>query len=141
MIEICGVPFGGQSVPVLAGPCSVESEEQLRTIASSLSEIRVPFLRGGLFKLRTNPKSFQGLGEAGFEIAKSISEHFKMPFTTEITDIRQIEKLYDVASIFQVGTRNMYNYDLLKELGKSKKPVLLKRAFSCLLYTSDAADD
>lgn len=130
MIEICGVPFGGQSVPVIAGPCSVESEAQLTQIASSLHELDVPFLRGGLFKLRTNPESFQGLGESGFEIAQTVSTKFNMPFTTEITDIRQIEKLHDVASVFQVGTRNMYNYDLLKELGKASKPVLLKRAFS-----------
>jgi len=130
MLEICGVPFGGQSVPIIAGPCSVESESQLEAIAAALHEMDIPFLRGGLYKLRTNPDSFQGLGEDGFSIAKKISEKFNMPFTTEITDIRQIEKLHEVASIFQVGTRNMYNYDLLKELGKSPKPVLLKRAFS-----------
>jgi len=130
MIEICGVPFGGQSVPIIAGPCSVESEDQLMTIASALSDLNVPFLRGGLYKLRTNPESFQGLGEEGFEIARKVSQHFKMPFATEVTDVRQIEKLQDVTSIFQVGTRNMYNYDLLKELGKAGKPVLLKRAFS-----------
>lgn len=130
MLEICGVPFGGQTVPIIAGPCSVESETQLETIAAALHELDVPFLRGGLYKLRTNPESFQGLGEEGFSIAKRVSDKFNMPFTTEITDIRQIEKLHDVASIFQVGTRNMYNYDLLKELGKASKPVLLKRAFS-----------
>jgi len=130
MLEICGVPFGGQSVPLIAGPCSVESEEQLEQIASDLHKLDVPFLRGGLYKLRTKPDSFQGLGEEGFSIAKKVSDKFHMPFTTEVTDIRQIEKLYEVASIFQVGTRNMYNYDLLKELGKSSKPVLLKRAFS-----------
>jgi len=130
MIEICGVPFGGQSVPVIAGPCSVESEEQLNQIAADLHELKTPFLRGGLYKLRTNPESFQGLGESGFAIAQKVSKKFNMPFTTEVTDIRQIEKLHDVAAVFQVGTRNMYNYDLLKELGKTSTPVLLKRAFS-----------
>lgn len=130
MLDICGVPFGGQSVPVIAGPCSIESEEQFDRIASSLSSLKVPFLRGGVYKLRSHPDSFQGLGEKGFEIAQKISKKFDMPFATEVTDPRQIEKLHDIASVFQVGTRNMYNYDLLKELGKTSKPVLLKRAFS-----------
>lgn len=130
MLDICGVPFGGQSVPIIAGPCSIESEQQFDEIAESLSALNVSFLRGGIYKLRSHPDSFQGLGEEAFTIAQKISKKFGMPFATEITDPRQVEKLHEVASIFQVGTRNMYNYDLLKELGKTSKPVLLKRAFS-----------
>lgn len=130
MVEILGALFGSDQVPVIAGPCSIESKEQFSRIASQLSEFKVPFLRGGLYKLRTQKDSFQGLGEEGYEIAKEISNKFAMPFVTEVTDPRQIEGLSDIASIYQVGTRNMYNYDLLKELGQQSKPVLLKRAFS-----------
>lgn len=130
MVNVQGVPFGGKSVPIIAGPCSVESETQLLEISQELSKLPVSFLRGGLYKLRTNPESFQGLGKKAYPIAKKASEASGLPFTTEVTDPRQIEELEDVTSIFQVGTRNMYNYDLLKELGKSSKPVLLKRAFS-----------
>lgn len=130
MLNIQGVPFGGIDVPIIAGPCSVESEAQLSEISTKLMKLPVSFLRGGIYKLRTNPKSFQGLGKDAYPIVKKVSEASNLPFTTEVTDPRQIEELEEVTSIFQVGTRNMYNYDLLKELGKSSKPVLLKRAFS-----------
>ena len=130
MVEILEALFGGDQVPVIAGPCSIESEEQFSRIASQLHELKVPFLRGGLYKLRSQKDSFQGLGEEGYSIAKRVSEKFKTPFVTEVTDPRQIEALSEITSIYQVGTRNMYNYDLLKELGQQDKPVLLKRAFS-----------
>lgn len=130
MLKILDVPFGGPEVPIIAGPCSLESKEQFLGIAKELKELKVAFLRGGLYKLRTKAGSFQGLGEAGYPLAKEVCEETRLPFTTEVTDPRQIEKLFEVTSMFQVGTRNMYNYELLKELGQTSKPVLLKRAFS-----------
>lgn len=130
MLNILGVPFGGPQVPVIAGPCSIESQEQFSEIAWSLKDLKVAFLRGGLYKLRTSPDSFQGLGKKAYPIAKKVCEEVQLPFTTEVTDPRQVEELFEITSVFQVGTRNMYNYDLLKELGQTSKPVLLKRAFS-----------
>lgn len=130
MVNIQGVPFGGNSVPIIAGPCSIESKEQFLGLADELKNMKVSFLRGGIYKLRTNPESFQGLGRDAYPIAKEVSDATGLPFTSEVTDPRQIEELYEITSMFQVGTRNMYNYDLLKELGKTSKPVLLKRAFS-----------
>lgn len=130
MIDISGVPFGGQTVPIIAGPCSIESRDQFLRISEKISNLDVSLLRGGLHKLRTHKDSFQGLGEKAYPIAKEGAQKTGLPFVSEVTDPRQIEKLFEIASVFQVGTRNMYNYDLLKELGKTSKPVLLKRAFS-----------
>ncbi len=130
MVNILGVPFGGNSVPIIAGPCSIESKEQILGLAKELKKMRVAFLRGGLHKLRTSPNSFQGLGKKAYTIVKEVSDKTALPFICEVTDPRQIEELDKITSIFQVGTRNMYNYSLLKELGKTSKPILLKRAFS-----------
>ena len=87
-------------------------------------------LRGGLFKMRTRPESFQGLGSEAFSIAKQVKQEVQLPFVSEITDPRQMSDMYDVVDMFQVGSRNMHNYSLLKELGQQNKPVLLKRSFS-----------
>jgi 3-deoxy-7-phosphoheptulonate synthase len=130
MIQVGGVSFGGKEVPIIAGPCSIESQAQFTEIAKELKSMGVPLLRGGLYKLRTSVESFQGLGKEGYELVKQVSKEFDLPFVTEVTDPRQIEELLPFTSAFQVGTRNMYNYDLLKELGKTQTPVLLKRAFS-----------
>lgn len=130
MIQIGDVSFGGKDVPIIAGPCSIESESQFTEIAEELKGMGVPLLRGGLYKLRSKAESFQGLGQEGFTLVSKVSKELQLPFVTEITDPRQIEGLLPIAQAFQVGTRNMYNYDLLKELGKMKTPVLLKRAFS-----------
>jgi len=130
MIQIGDVSFGGKEVPVIAGPCSIESESQFTEIAHELKNMGVPLLRGGLYKLRTKPDSFQGLGESGYSLVEKVTKELNFPFVTEVTDPRQIEGLLPFTKAFQVGTRNMYNYDLLKELGKLKTPVLLKRAFS-----------
>ena len=130
MIQVRGVPFGGNEVPIIAGPCSIESETQFTEIAKELKDMGIPLLRGGLYKLRTNTNSFQGLGKKGYALVKRVSKEFDLPFITEITDPRKIEELLPFTDAFQIGTRNMYNYDLLKELGKQKIPVLLKRAFS-----------
>lgn len=118
---------------IIAGPCSVESQEQFFTIAQELKKIGVKTLRGGLFKLRTRPNSFQGHGQVAYPWAIEVKKHLEMGFVSEVTDPRQIDKMSEVVDCFQVGARNMYNYDLLKELGKQKKPVLLKRAFSATI--------
>jgi 3-deoxy-7-phosphoheptulonate synthase len=116
---------------LIAGPCAVESENQLRAILES--ENRPKFIRGGIHKMRTNAKSFQGMGEEGLEIVRKLKKEQHFDFITEVTDIRQVETLMPVTSVFQVGARNMYNYELLKELSRYGKPVILKRAFSATI--------
>lgn len=115
---------------VIAGPCSVENHDQFLKTARAVKSAGASLLRGGLYKLRSNPNSFQGLGSEGFGFAREVCQHVKMPFVSEIIDPRHVEIMHDHVEVFQVGTRNMYNYALLKELGKTRKPVLLKRAFS-----------
>ena len=116
---------------LIAGPCSVESEAQLRTILSN--ENRPRLIRGGIHKMRTNAKSFQGMGDEGIEIVKKLKKEIPFDFVTEVTDARQIEALLPVTSVFQVGARNMYNYELLKELSRYGRPVILKRGFSATI--------
>lgn len=123
----------GRELQIVAGPCSIESPEQFFRIAESLKKIGVKTLRGGLFKLRTRPNTFQGHGAIAYPWALEVKKHLNMGFISEITDPRQIDQMSDVVDCFQVGARNMYNYDLLKELGKQKLPVLLKRAFSATI--------
>ncbi len=118
---------------VIAGPCSIENHEQLKQIGEQVKSEGANLLRGGMFKLRTDPDSFQGLGENAFSIAKRVKSEISMPFVSEVTDPRQIGDMIDVVDVFQVGSRNMHNYALLKELGMVKKPVLLKRGFSGLV--------
>ena len=118
---------------IIAGPCSIESPEQFFKVAEQLKNIGVKTLRGGLYKLRTRPTAFQGHGQVAYPWAIEVKKHLNMGFASEITDPRQIEEMSDVVDCFQVGARNMYNYDLLKELGKQKIPVLLKRAFSATI--------
>jgi 3-deoxy-7-phosphoheptulonate synthase len=116
---------------LIAGPCAVESEGQMRQILSN--ENRPRLIRGGIHKMRTSSKSFQGLGDEGLDLVKNLKKEIPFDFVTEVTDARQIETLNEVTSIFQVGARNMYNYELLKELSKFGKPVILKRAFSATI--------
>ena len=127
IIEVNGIKIGkGQPLVFLAGPCTVESKEQANRIHDQLLPLGVQFFRGGAFKPRTSPYSFQGLGYEGLEILKNL----KMPTISEITAIEQIPAFLDSVDIIQVGARNMSNYELLKALGKINKPVLLKRGFS-----------
>lgn len=114
----------------IAGPCSVESEEQIISIAQELKKIGVDYLRGGAFKPRTNPDSFQGLGDTGIEYLIKAKQITGLPIITELMSIEQVRKYIDKIDIVQIGSRNMYNYELLKELGKYSKPVLLKRGLS-----------
>ncbi|HXH75161.1 MAG TPA: 3-deoxy-7-phosphoheptulonate synthase [Bacteriovoracaceae bacterium] len=125
------VTFRPHELFLIAGPCAVESENQMRQILTN--ENRPTLIRGGIHKMRTSSKSFQGMGDEGLEIVKKIKKDIPFDFVTEVTDARQIETLFPMTSIFQVGARNMYNYELLKELSRYGKPVILKRAFSATI--------
>ena len=125
------INFRPSELFLIAGPCAVESEDQLRRILTN--ENRPTIIRGGIHKMRTNSKSFQGLGNEGLDIIRKLKNEIPFDFVTEVTDPRQIESLSQVTSIFQVGSRNMYNYELLKELSLQGKPVILKRAFSATI--------
>ena len=122
--------FGDGSMVVIAGPCSIESPDVLRETAYAVRAAGSCFLRGGIYKMRTSPGAFQGLGPSAFQFVNEIKSEVGMPLVSEVTDPRQIEQLNASVEMFQVGSRNMYNYELLKELGQLKKPVLLKRAFA-----------
>jgi len=121
--------IGGGSFAVIAGPCSVESREQLVSVAESVKKAGAAFLRGGAFKPRTSPYSFQGMGCEGIDLLVEAKKETGLPIVTELMEISQIELFEDVDMI-QVGARNMQNFNLLKELGKSKKPILLKRGMA-----------
>lgn len=121
--------IGGGNLTLIAGPCSVETEEQIIKIAKSVKASGANLLRGGAFKPRTSPYSFQGLGEEGLRLLSLAKKETGLPIVTEIMEISQLEYFDDV-DIIQVGTRNMQNYNLLKELGAQKKPVLLKRGMN-----------
>jgi 3-deoxy-7-phosphoheptulonate synthase len=117
----------------MAGPCAVESREQLLTAAEQVSAAGATILRGGAFKPRTSPYSFQGLGEEGLKILAEARERFGLKIVTEVMDIRTLPIVAEYADIVQLGTRNMQNFDLLKELGRINKPVLLKRGLSATI--------
>lgn len=130
VIEVRGVRIGGGHLGMIAGPCAIESEELLVEIAESSRASGANILRGGAFKPRTSPYTFQGMGEDGLKILKSVGEQFGMPTVTEVMDPRQVEIVDRYADIFQIGARNMQNFDLLKEIGRTRRPVLLKRGLS-----------
>jgi 3-deoxy-7-phosphoheptulonate synthase len=129
-IEIEGKYFGVGHPFVIAGPCAIETEEQLEEVASLLSKLGVPFLRGGAFKPRTSPYSFQGLGKVGLKLMHEAAKRHQLLTVSEVMNPGLIEELYPFVDLFQVGSRNMQNFCLLKELGKIDKPVLLKRGFA-----------
>ncbi len=132
-VNIGRTRIGPQSFAWIAGPCSVESADQLNQTADAVVSAGAHVLRAGVFKMRTSPKSFQGLGEAGIELLSATAKRVGRPVVSEVSDPRHIEKLGPIVDMFQVGTRNMFNYALLKELGTQPKPVLLKRGFSAML--------
>ncbi len=130
IIKIKDVIIGGNEVSVIAGPCSVESEEQIMIIAELVKKSGVKILRGGAFKPRSSPYSFQGLGEEGLKLLRKAADEFGLLVITEVLENSKIDLIYKYTDIFQVGARNMQNYSLLKELGSAKKPVMLKRGLS-----------
>lgn len=133
IIKVGSELIGGKKLAIIAGPCSVESLDQILSIAEDVKEAGANFLRGGAFKPRTSPYSFQGLGEEGLELLKIAREKTCLPFVTEIMAPELIGKFVEDVDIIQVGARNMQNYELLKELGRIKKPVLLKRGISATI--------
>ena len=133
VIEVNGVKFGGEHTGIIAGPCTIESEEQMDAVAKKLSSYGVKILRGGAFKPRTSPYAFQGLGEEGLQIIRRVADKYKMAVTSEVMEISQIPLFEKYVDILQVGARNMQNFNLLKELGHVKKPVMLKRGLSATI--------
>ena len=130
VIKVKGVEIGGDNLTVMAGPCAVESEEQLFETAEIVKKMGAHILRGGAFKPRTSPYSFQGLGEKGLEILARAGEKFNLPIVTEATSPEIADLVAQYADIIQIGARNMQNFELLKKVGFLKKPVLLKRGLS-----------
>jgi 3-deoxy-7-phosphoheptulonate synthase len=130
IVRVGNVHIGGEEVVVAAGPCSVESREQVQIIAAAVKASGAKILRGGAFKPRTSPYSFQGLGERGLQYLREAGETLGLPVITEVVDVSQISMVREYADIFQVGARNMQNFMLLGELGRERKPVMLKRGMS-----------
>jgi 3-deoxy-7-phosphoheptulonate synthase len=130
VIEVRGVRVGGGSFAVVAGPCAVESRDQLFRVAEAVQQAGAHALRGDAFKPRTSPYDFQGLGEKGLELLAEARDEFDMPFVAEVLDPRDVELVSSYADILRVGTRNMGNFALLTEVGRQSRPVLLKRGFT-----------
>lgn len=130
VINVDGINVGGKKIVVMAGPCSVESRELLLYIAKAVKKSGAAILRGGAFKPRTSPYSFQGLGEEGLKYLKEAKAKTGLPVITEIMDIRDLPLVEKYADVLQIGARNMQNFNLLKEIGLTKKPVMLKRGMS-----------
>lgn len=127
------VAFGARQLVIIGGPCAVENRIQMELVAQQLQHAPVQALRGGVFKPRTSPYSFQGLGVEGLEILSEVRSRYNLPVITEVMTIDQIETLATHADMLQVGSRNMQNFDLLKALGQVKKPVLLKRGLAATI--------
>jgi 3-deoxy-7-phosphoheptulonate synthase len=134
VIDVAGVPIGGKTVQVIAGPCSVETGPQMEEAAAGVKAGGARLMRGGAFKPRTSPYTFQGKGVEGLELLRSAADAHDLPIVTELMDARMLETFlqYDV-DVIQIGTRNMQNFDLLKEVGRTTKPVILKRGMSATI--------
>ena len=130
VIEVNGVKFGDKSTGLIAGPCTIESYNQMDATAQELKDSNVRIIRGGAFKPRTSPYAFQGMGEEGLKIIRSVADNHGMAVTSEIMDASQLDMFMKYVDILQIGARNMQNFNLLKELGKIHRPVILKRGLS-----------
>ena len=133
IIDVDGVKIGGSEIIVMAGPCAVENLEQLREAAAAVKKSGAKILRGGAYKPRTSPYDFQGLGEEGLKLLRQVADEFDMKVVTEVVDREDISLMENYADILQVGARNMQNFQMLKALGKCKKPVMLKRGLSATI--------
>lgn len=133
VIDVSGVKIGGRKLAVIAGPCSVENEKQIVGVAKSVKLAGATLLRGGAFKPRTSPYSFQGLKEEGLDLLKIARKETGLPIVTEIMSTRMLERFVEDVDLIQVGARNMQNFELLKELGRTNVPVLLKRGLSATI--------
>lgn len=132
-VQVGDAEFGGNRLVVIAGPCAVESEEQMLATAKAVKEAGASMLRGGAYKPRTSPYAFQGLEEEGLKILKNVSRTVGIPFVTEVVNPNDVELVSQYADMLQIGARNMQNFTLLKEVGKSNKPVMLKRGLSATI--------
>jgi 3-deoxy-7-phosphoheptulonate synthase len=128
-----GLVVGGEEIVVMAGPCSVESRDQIRTSAQQVAAAGCQFLRGGAFKPRSSPYSFQGMGIEGLKILREAADEYGLLVITEVMEISQIEPMLEYIDCFQVGARNMQNFNLLRELGHVRKPVCLKRGIAATI--------
>ena len=133
VITIDDVRIGGDEVIVMAGPCSAENEEQVFTTAAAVKKAGAKILRGGAFKPRSSPYSFQGLGEEGLRMLREAADHENMKLVSEVMDVSQIDVVGRYSDIYQVGARNMQNFTLLRELGRTRKPILLKRGIAATI--------
>jgi 3-deoxy-7-phosphoheptulonate synthase len=130
VVDVSGVKIGGKNVVIIGGPCAVESDEQIDEIAPIVKEAGAKILRGGAYKPRTSPYSFQGLGLEGLEILEKASKTYGIPVVSEIMSVDELPYFVEKVDLIQVGARNMQNFNLLKELGKTNKPILLKRGLA-----------
>ena len=133
IVKVKDVEIGNKKKVVISGPCAVEDYDTMISIARQLKLCGVNILRGGAFKPRTSPYDFQGLGREGLEILKAVREEVNIPVSTEIMDTRDVEEALNYIDLIQIGSRNMYNYSLLKEVGKLKTPIILKRGISATI--------
>ena len=133
VVTVGSASFGDQSIPVIAGPCAIESYEQLYQAGESAKAAGAAMLRGGAYKPRTSPYSFQGLEKKGLEIIKAVGRELALPVVSEVTDPRSVELIAEHVDMMQIGTRNMQNFVLLKEVALSKKPILLKRGLAATI--------
>ena len=133
IVDVAGFPIGGEQLAIMAGPCSVESYEQLYDVAVKVKEAGAQFLRGGAFKPRTSPYDFQGLGLEGLKILRDVGDKTGLRVVTEIVDKDDIEIVSEYADLIQVGARNMQNFQMLKALGKTKMPILFQRGLSATI--------
>ena len=130
IVDVSGIPVGGGHMAMIAGPCSVESEEQVIDVAKAVKEAGANMLRGGAFKPRTSPYSFQGLGLEGLEMLCRAKEETGLPIVTELMSGEYLDIFDEKVDLIQIGARNMQNFDLLKQLGRTKRPILLKRGLN-----------
>lgn len=133
VVEASGVLFGGNTIPVIAGPCAVENREQITIVAELVAEAGAKGLRGGAYKPRTSPYSFQGMGEKGLQLLREAADAFDLITVTEVLEPSRIGLVSQYADILQLGARNMHNFTFLRELGEQQKPVLLKRGISATI--------
>ena len=136
VVDVCGQKIGGEKLAIIAGPCSIETSAQMDIVAGAVKSAGANFLRGGAFKPRTSPYSFQGLKEKGLDMLVEAGKNSGLPIVTEIMSIDKIEKFVECVDVIQVGARNMQNFELLKELGKTNVPILLKRGLSSTVEKS-----
>ncbi|MGK9451638.1 3-deoxy-7-phosphoheptulonate synthase [Acidithiobacillus caldus] len=134
IVEVRGIPFGGPEIQVIAGPCSVETAEQMRQAAAAVRAAGCRLMRGGAFKPRTSPYTFQGVGDEGLDFFREAADAYDLPIVTELMDVRKIDVFLEKrVDVIQIGTRNMQNFDLLKEVGRLNVPVILKRGMSATI--------